>query len=104
MSRTSAEAEFRAMEHDICEGIWLRRLLKELKISSEEPMKMFCDNQSAINIANPVNHDRTKHVEIDRHFLKEKIEEGIIKMLYVLTCLQITNILTKALPGRILMI
>ncbi|RVX00154.1 Retrovirus-related Pol polyprotein from transposon RE1 [Vitis vinifera] len=98
VSRSSAEAEFRAMAHDICEGIWLRRVLKELKISDEEPMKMFCDNQSAISIAkNPVHHDRTKHVEIDRHFIKEKIEEGIIKMLYVPTCLQTADILTKAL-------
>ncbi|KAB1212816.1 Copia protein [Morella rubra] len=102
VSRSSAEAEFRAMAHGICEGIWLRRVLKELKISDEEPMKMFCDNQSAINIAkNPVHHDRTKHVEIDRHFINEKIEEGIIKMLYVPTCLQTADILTKALPRKV---
>ncbi|RVX02121.1 Retrovirus-related Pol polyprotein from transposon RE1 [Vitis vinifera] len=102
VSRSSAKAEFRAMAHDICEGIWLRRVLKELKISDEEPMKMFCDNQLVISIAkNPVHHDRTKHVEIDRHFIKEKIEEGIIKMLYVPTCLQIADILTKALPRKV---
>lgn len=102
VSRSSAEAEFRAMAHGICEGIWLKRVLKELKISDEEPMKMFCDNQSAISIAkNPVHHDRTKHVEIDRHFIKEKIEEGIIKMLYVPTCLQTADILTKALSRKV---
>ncbi|RVW54645.1 Retrovirus-related Pol polyprotein from transposon RE1 [Vitis vinifera] len=102
VSRSRAEAEFRAMAHDICEGIWLRRVLKELKISDEEPMKMFCDNQSTISIAkNPVHHDRTKHVEIDRHFIKDKIEEGIIKMLYVPTSLQTTDILTKALPRKV---
>ncbi|RVX20746.1 putative inactive protein kinase [Vitis vinifera] len=101
VSRSRAEAEFWAMAHDICEGIWLRRVLKELKISDEEPMKMFCDNQSTISIAkNPVHHDRTKHVEIDRHFIKDKIEEGIIKMLYVPTSLQTTDILTKALPRK----
>ena len=102
MSRSSAEVEFRAMAHDICEGIWLKRVLKELKISDEEPMKMFCDNQSAISIAkNPVNHDRTKHVEIDQPFIKEKIEEGIIKMLYVPKCLQTVDILTKALQRKV---
>nr|CAN70101.1 hypothetical protein VITISV_041740 [Vitis vinifera] len=69
---------------------------------NEEPMKMFYDNQSAISIAkNLVHHDRTKHVEIDRHFIKEKIEEGIIKMLYVPTCLQTTDILTKALSRKV---
>ncbi|RVW58950.1 Retrovirus-related Pol polyprotein from transposon RE1 [Vitis vinifera] len=101
VSRSSAKAEFRAMAHDIGEGIWLRRVLKELKISDEEPMKMFCDNQSAINIAkNPVHHDRTKHVEIDRHFINEKIEEGIIKMLYVPTCFKQLTFLPRLYRER----
>ena len=59
---------------------------------------MFCDNKAAISIAkNPVHHDRTKHVEIYRHFIKEKVEEGIIKLVYMPTCLQTADILTKAL-------
>ena len=62
-------------------------------------MKMFCDIQSAISIAkNPVHHDRTKHVEIDRHFIKEKIEGKMIDLLYVPTCHQTAYIRTKALP------
>ena len=102
VSRSSAEAEFWALTHDICEGIWLRRVLKELKISNEEPLKMFYDNQSAISIAkNPIHHDRPEHVEIDQYFIKEKIEEGIIKMLYVPTSLQTADILTKALPRKV---
>ena len=101
VSRSSAEAEFRAMAHGICEGMWLRRLLKELRIVVEEPMKVLCDNQSAISIAkNPVHHDRTKHVGIDRHFIKEKIEGGIIKLFHLPTSLQIADILTKALPRK----
>lgn len=101
MSRNSVEAEFRAMAHGICEGMWLRRLLKELRIMIEESMKMFCDNQPAISIAkNPAHHDRTKHMEIDRHFIKEKIEGGVIKLLHLPTCLQIADILTKALPRK----
>ena len=99
VARSSAEAEFRAMAQGIYEGMWLRRLLLELKIPFEKSMRMLCDNQAAINIAkNPVHHDRTKHVEIDRHFIKEKIEEGTIEMVYVLTTLQTADILTKALP------
>lgn len=99
VSRSNAEAEFRAIAHGICEGIWLRRLLEELGVSNKKTMKMFCDNQSAISIArNPVHHDRTKHVEIDRHFIKEKIEGGIIELLHVPTSLQTADILTKALP------
>ena len=63
-------------------------------------MKIFCDNKAAISIAkNPVHHDKTKHVEIDRHFIKEKVEEGIIKLMYTPTCLQTADILTKV-PSR----
>ena len=64
-------------------------------------MKMLCDNQSAISIAkNPVHHDRTKHVEIDRHFIKEKIEGGEVQVMYTPTSLQVADILTKALPRK----
>ncbi|KAL5849088.1 hypothetical protein ACOSQ4_007101 [Xanthoceras sorbifolium] len=83
----------------ICEGIWLRRLLMELKVPIDGPMKLLCDNQAAILIAkNPVHHDKTKHVEIDRHFIKEKLDEGIVKLVYTPTKLQTANVLTKALP------
>ena len=79
VARSSAEAEFRAMAQGICEGIWLNRLLEELRVPLKHPMVLYYDNQAAISIAkNPVHHDRTKHVEIDRHFIKEKIEEGDI--------------------------
>ena len=87
------------MAHSICEGMWLQRLLGELKIPAEKTMEMSCDNQAAISIAkNPVHHDRTKHVEIDRHFIKEKIDEGISKVMYINAGSQIADILTKALP------
>ena len=99
VTRSSVEVEFRAMVHVICEGMWLKRLLEELKIPTKRTMKMFCDNQATISIAkNTVHHDRTKHVEINCHFIKEKFEEGLIKMLYTPTSLQTAGILTKALP------
>lgn len=66
VARSSAKAKFRALAQGICEGIWLVRVLKELQVKSDEPMKMFCDNMAAISIAkNLVHHDRTKHVELD---------------------------------------
>ena len=63
--------------------MWLRRLLGELKIPARESMEIFCDNQASISMAkNLVHHDRTKHVELDQHFIKEKIEEGILNLVY----------------------
>ena len=48
----------------------------DLKIKYETPMKMFCDNKSAITIAHsPIHHDKIKHIEIDRHFIKEKLDK-----------------------------
>ena len=59
---------------------------------------MYSNNQVAINIAkNPVHHDRTKYIEIDRYFIKEKVKEGIVKLVYVPTNQQIADIMTKSL-------
>ena len=61
-------------------------------------MKLYFDNKASISIAhNPIQHDRTKHLEVERHFIKEKIETGAICMSFVPTSQQITNILTKGL-------
>jgi len=86
------------MAQGICEIIWIRSILNELQIKFTAPMKLFCDNKSAISIANnPVQHDRTKHVEIDRHFIKEKLERGEICMPFVPTSEQLADVLTKGL-------
>jgi ATP sulfurylase len=62
-------------------------------------MRLYCDNKAAISIAhNPVQHDRTKHVEIDRHFFKEKLREGIICTPYVKTG-ELADMLTKGVSG-----
>ncbi|KAH9650639.1 hypothetical protein KPL70_026448 [Citrus sinensis] len=101
VARSSAEAEFRAMAHGVCELIWIRRVLKELKIGFEEHMLLYCDNKLAISIAhNHVHHDRTKHVEVDRHFIKEKLDGNIIKLEYVPTSHQLADILTKGLSEQ----
>ncbi|PON68695.1 hypothetical protein PanWU01x14_093020 [Parasponia andersonii] len=99
VARSSAAAEFRAITHGICEEMWLKRLLQELQVTLNGSMEMFCKNQAVISIArNPVHYDRTKHVEIDPYFIKEKIEEGIINLKYTTTAQQIVDILIKALP------
>lgn len=97
VARSSVKAEFQAMAQGICKGIWLNMLLKELWVPLEHPMESYCDNQATISIAkNSVHHDQTKHVEIDRHFIKEKIEERVFKVSYTPTTGQTANILTKA--------
>ncbi|EXB23112.1 Electron transfer flavoprotein-ubiquinone oxidoreductase [Morus notabilis] len=77
VARSSAEAEFRALAHGICEEMWLRRLLEELQLPIKTPIELLCDNQASISISkNPVLHDRTKHVEIDRaHILSGNVFE-----------------------------
>ena len=62
-------------------------------------MKVLCDNKAAISIAkNPVHHDKTNHLEIDRHFIKEKIESGVAILEYTPSSQQTADILTKGLP------
>ena len=101
VARSSAEAEFRAVAHGICEVMWIKRMLEELKASDSLPMKLYCDNKAAISIAhNPVLHDRTKHVEVDKHFIKEKLESGLICMPYISTAEQIADVFTKGLHKK----
>ena len=65
------------------------------------PIKIYCDNKAGISIAhNLVLHDRTKHVKVDRHFIKEKIDSGMICIPYVPTTEQVANVLTKRLHKK----
>ena len=94
---SSAEAEFRGVAKGITEVLWLRKLLTELGFTPTRSCELYCDNQAAINISeNPVQHDRTKHVEVDRDFIKEKLEARVIKLPHVKSKDQLANILTKA--------
>ena len=69
VARSTTEAEYRAIAIGVAEMLWLRTLLVELKVNQKNQMMLWCDNKSAINIANnPVQHDRTKHIEIDKLF------------------------------------
>ena len=101
VARSSVEAEFRAVAHGIREIMWIRRLLEELKMTGSSPMKLYCDNKAAISVAhNPVLHDHTKHVEVDKHFIKEKVNNGLVCMTYIPTEEQVTDVFTKGLHKR----
>lgn len=98
VSRSTAEAEYRAMSLVVSEMLWVRSLLSELNVPRNGPLRVWCDNNSAINIANnPVQHDRTKHVEIDRFFIEEKLDDGTMELCHVNSCGQIADCLTKGL-------
>ena len=76
-------------------------MLRDLHLDPKESMKLYCDNKAAISIArNPVQHDRTKHVEIDRHFIKEKLNSGAICTPFVKSSEQLADVLTKSLSSR----
>ena len=80
--------------------MWLHQLLVEIGIKTSIPAKLWCDNQAALPIAtNPVFHERTKHIEIDCHFVCEKIQFGLISTGYAKTGEQLGDIITKALSG-----
>ncbi|KAJ0533037.1 putative RNA-directed DNA polymerase [Helianthus annuus] len=98
VSRSSAEAEYRAMASTVSELIWLRWLLHELGVSQTGPTTLFCDNQATRNIANnPVFHERTKHVEMDCYFVRERIESKEICTMPIESRLQLADLLTKGL-------
>ena len=72
------------MAQGVCELLWMKIILNDLKIKYEVHMGLMCDNKSTIRIAhNPVQHDQTKHAEIDRHFIKEKLDNGLIATEYI---------------------
>ncbi|KAL3512083.1 hypothetical protein ACH5RR_024800 [Cinchona calisaya] len=88
------------MAQSTCELIWIHQLLSEIGLDSSLPMKLWCDNQAAIHIAsNPVLHERTKHIEFDCHFIREKIQQNLISTNHVKTGEQLADFFTKALSG-----
>lgn len=100
VSRSSTEAEYRALTLVVAELCWIQSLLSELRypLPSEPPI-VFCDNQSTILLShNPVLHFRTKHLELDLYFFREKVQNGTLTVTHVSTKDQIANILTKPLP------
>jgi len=86
VSRSSAEAEYKSLACLTAKIVWVTNLFKELGINVKEPVVVFCDNKAVIQIAaNHVFHERTKHIEIDCHFVREKIQQRLISTIYIPT-------------------
>lgn len=100
VSRSSVEAEYRAVANAVAECSWLRQLLGELDCPARKAMVIFCDNVSTCYMSNnPVHHRRTKHIELDIHFVREKVALGQCRVLHVPTAQQFADIMTKGLPS-----
>ena len=100
VSRSPAEAEYRALAATASEVSWIQQLLRDFQVQVASPALIFCDNQSAIQLArNSVYHERMKHIEIDCHFVRDKLSAGVIRLLPIRSSLQLADIFTKPLPA-----
>jgi transposase InsO family protein len=100
ISLSSTESEYMASSHATREAVYLRQFLTEIGFRQNIPTPILVDNQSAIALArNPEFHARTKHIEVRHHYVREKLEEGIIELQYCPTADQTADILTKSLPA-----
>jgi len=98
LQKSTAEAEYRAMATTCLKITWLRYILDDLKVIQDKPTILNCDNEATLHItANPVFHERTKHIEIDCHIIREKLQAGIISTSHVHSHEQLANMFIKAL-------
>ena len=83
-----------------CELIWLKSLLLDMGFSSSLPMTLFCDNQAAMHVAaNPMFHERSKHIEIDCHFIRQQVQLQAMKTCYSRSQDQLVDVFTKVLAS-----
>ncbi|KAJ0845099.1 putative RNA-directed DNA polymerase [Helianthus annuus] len=99
VSRSSAEAEYRGVANVVAELCWIRNLLLELRRPLRKASVVYCDNISAVYLSgNPVQHQRTKHIELDIHFVRDLVQRGDVRILHIPSRYQIADIFTKGLP------
>ncbi|GKB40311.1 ribonuclease H-like domain-containing protein [Tanacetum coccineum] len=102
LSRSSAEAEYRGVANAVAETCWIRNLLRELHTPLSSATIVYCDNVSAVYLSsNPVQHQRTKHIEIDIHFVRDLVATGQVRVLHVPSRFQYADIFTKGLPSAL---
>ena len=101
MALSSAEAKYRSMRAVTAELAWLTRILSEFQVPAILSISVKSDSLAAIYIAkNPVFHEKTKHIELDCHYVREKLLEGLISLPYTRTNEQLADIFTKPLPRQ----
>ncbi|KAM1509014.1 hypothetical protein ACFX10_018226 [Malus domestica] len=86
------------MATTIAEVVWLQQLLQDLHVDISSPPSLHCDNVSAMALAtNPVLHSKAKHIEVDCHFVRERVQQGVISLQFVASTAQYADIFTKGL-------
>ena len=101
LSRSSAEAEYRGVANVVSESCWLHKHLLELHCPIHKATMVYCDIVSAIYLpGNPVQHQRTKHIKLDIHFVREKVARVQVRVLHVPSRYQIVDVFTKGLPFK----
>lgn len=100
VARSSTEAEYRALAHTATDLSWIQQLMGELQLPIFTPFTIWCDNMSAIALAhNPVFHARTKHIEVDYHFLRDKVLQKQLHIQHIGTHDQLVDLFTKPLSA-----
>ena len=99
VSKSGAEAEYHGVANVVSETCWIRNLLLEIHFPIHTATLVYCDNVSVVYLSgNPIHHQRTKHIEMDIHFVREKVQRGQVRVLHVPSRYQIADIFTKGLP------
>ena len=102
VSQSTAEAEYVAAAVNCSNFVWFKQLLGGMKVKVLEPVIMFCDNTSAIDISkNPVLHPKTKHIAVKYHFVRELVQAKEIRLEYIHTSEQLADIFTKPLAKEV---
>ncbi|GKC12866.1 ribonuclease H-like domain-containing protein, partial [Tanacetum coccineum] len=102
LSRSSDKAEYQGVANVVVETAWLHNVLRELHSSLSTATLVYCDYVSAVYMSvNPVQHQRTKHIEIDIHFVREMVTVGQVRVLHVSSRFQYADIFTKGLPSEL---
>jgi hypothetical protein len=100
VSLSTAESEYIAAGSSCSQLVWMKQMLEEYNVE-QDVLTLYCDNLSAINISkNPILHNRTKHIDIHHHFIRDLVEEKIVTLEHVATGEQLADIFTKVLDSK----